>query len=63
MPDYTLVDLTARYNLGKLGAANTELQLNVSNLFDKEYVSTCNTYAWCWYGSAAASSPARRHRS
>ncbi|MDN3566546.1 TonB-dependent siderophore receptor [Paeniroseomonas aquatica] len=62
VPDYTLVDLTARYNLGKLGAANTELQLNVSNLFDKEYVSTCNTYAWCWYGFRRSVIATLRHR-
>ncbi|MBC7801179.1 MAG: TonB-dependent siderophore receptor [Gemmatimonadaceae bacterium] len=52
VPDYVLVDLTARYNLGALrrDLANTSLQVNVNNLLDTKYVSTCNTYAWCWYG-------------
>ncbi|RAI59083.1 TonB-dependent siderophore receptor [Roseicella frigidaeris] len=52
VPDYTLVDLMARYDLGQVipGLRDTQLQLNVTNLFDTRYVSTCNTYSWCWYG-------------
>jgi iron complex outermembrane receptor protein len=64
VPDYTLVDLTARYDLGRLnpGLEGTSLQVNVNNLFDKQYVSTCNTYAWCWYGFRRSVIATLRHR-
>ncbi len=37
---YTVVDLNVRYKLESLGLANSEVQLNVSNLFDKFYVGS-----------------------
>ena len=43
-PDFTLVDLDVRYDLGRmLGNERTYLQLNVTNLFDEEYLSTIST--------------------
>lgn len=44
VPARTLVDLTAKYDLGK----NWEARVNVSNLSDKKYISGCS-YA-CFYG-------------
>jgi iron complex outermembrane receptor protein len=44
VPGYLVSDLSARYNLGRVGRARTvELQLNVNNLFDKRYVATMGT--------------------
>ncbi|EIZ78587.1 TonB-dependent receptor [Novosphingobium sp. Rr 2-17] len=37
---YTVVDLNVRYKLEKLGLAKSEIQLNVSNLFDEYYVGS-----------------------
>lgn len=44
-PSYTLVDATMRYDFG-----NWRLQLNASNLTDKQYITTCNSSFWCYYG-------------
>lgn len=44
-PSHTLFDASARYDFGQW-----RLQLNVQNLADKEYVSTCNSADWCYYG-------------
>ena len=44
-PSYTLVDAAVHYDM-----PNWRLQLNASNLFDREYVSVCNSAAWCYYG-------------
>ncbi|HWU03800.1 MAG TPA: TonB-dependent siderophore receptor, partial [Novosphingobium sp.] len=53
-PAYTLVDALMRYDLS---AANPrlkglELSVNATNLFDKQYLTSCylNYFAWCWYG-------------
>ncbi|WP_249120081.1 TonB-dependent siderophore receptor [Plastoroseomonas hellenica] len=64
VPDYTLVDLMARYDLGQLSPTlqGTSLQVNVTNLFDKDYVASCNTYAWCWYGFRRTVLATLRHR-
>lgn len=44
-PSYTLFDASVRYDFG-----NWRLQLNASNLTDKEYIATCNSSYWCYYG-------------
>jgi iron complex outermembrane receptor protein len=53
VPGYTLLDAAAKYDLGNLAPAlnGTDLQLNVSNVFDKEYVSQCTNTATCLYGN------------
>jgi iron complex outermembrane receptor protein len=50
---YTLVDAVANYDLGYLDARleGAEIAVNASNLFDKDYVSTCNDLATCYYGN------------
>ena len=40
---YTLFDLDARLDLARVGLANTYLQLNVLNLFDKFYFGNIST--------------------
>jgi len=51
IPDYTLFDLFARYDLTELGAEGVILSLNARNVGDETYVATCNTLQSCYYGS------------
>lgn len=44
-PSYTLFDAAVHYDIGAW-----RLQLNASNLTDKEYISACNSNVWCYYG-------------
>lgn len=46
VPSVTLVDVMASYDITKAWQA----QLNVNNLFDKEYISGCDY--WCYYGQS-----------
>ncbi len=50
--DYVLFDASVSYDFGQLGPRLQGLKatLNVTNLFDKKYVGSCLSYAWCWYG-------------
>jgi iron complex outermembrane recepter protein len=53
IPAYTLIDLALRYDLRHLNTNwnGWQAALNVSNLFDKEYVATCGYYGdACKYG-------------
>ncbi len=43
IPGYTVVDVDARVSLKSLGMEKTFVQLNVSNLFDKQYLGTINS--------------------
>ena len=56
-PAYTLADATMHYT-----TAGWRLQLNVSNLFDKEYISACNSNVWCYYGYARRITVSARYR-
>lgn len=51
IPSYTLFDAALRYDLGEIGAGAAQLALNVSNLTDKTYVSTCGGVSSCYFGS------------
>jgi iron complex outermembrane recepter protein len=53
VPSATLVDAALRYDLGRLGPdfRGAQLALNVSNLFDKRYVSRCSSDNACFYGT------------
>src|SRR5690606_20828825 len=46
VPDVTMVDAAIRYNKDNWGVA-----LNVANIFDKEYVATCQGIGSCGYGA------------
>src|SRR5690554_1182745 len=46
VPSYSVVDAMASYDF----AQSWRVQLNVSNLADKEYVASCDY--WCYYGEA-----------
>ncbi|QPL46002.1 TonB-dependent siderophore receptor [Halomonas sp. A40-4] len=51
VPDYTLVDATLGYDLGEVGMQGVETRLNVSNLLDEEYVASCNSLEYCYFGA------------
>lgn len=53
VPAYTLADLAIHYDLAGLGRQfqGWRVAFNVSNLFDKEYVSACASNTQCFYGS------------
>ncbi len=46
VPSATLWDMAATYNLNK----QWQLQLNINNILDKEYISGCDYY--CYYGQS-----------
>jgi iron complex outermembrane receptor protein len=50
---YTLVDASASYALGKLSPKleGAQATLSVTNLFDKEYYSSCSSSYYCQYGN------------
>ncbi|MDT4328694.1 TonB-dependent siderophore receptor [Methylomonas sp. MS20] len=50
-PSYTLIDASVHYELGKLHRRlrGARLGVNISNLFDREYVATCGEGS-CYYG-------------
>ena len=51
IPGYTLFDAAIRYDVGRIGNSDLQLALNLSNLADRRYVSTCTTVSSCYYGS------------
>ena len=50
-PSYTLWDAAIRYDAGQHGAVATQFAINVSNLADKTFVSTCGGVSSCYYGT------------
>lgn len=56
-PAYTLFDAAVHYDL-----SGWRLQLNVSNLFDREYVSSCDSATWCYYGYERSVTASARYR-
>jgi iron complex outermembrane receptor protein len=51
IPSYTLWDAALRYDAGQHGAVATQFAINVSNLADKTFVSTCGGVSSCFYGT------------
>lgn len=51
VPNYTLVDATVGYDWGHLGLNGVETRLNVHNALDKEYVASCNSLEYCYFGA------------
>ncbi|WP_367348386.1 TonB-dependent siderophore receptor [Sphingobium yanoikuyae] len=52
IPDYTLFDLFARYDMGKLSSKleGASFSLNARNVANKRYVATCIALSACYYG-------------
>ncbi|WP_447927342.1 TonB-dependent siderophore receptor [Vreelandella sp. EE27] len=51
VPDYTLVDATLGYDWSQQGFDGVETRLNVNNVLDKEYVASCNSLDYCYFGA------------
>ncbi len=51
IPGYTLFDAAIRYDVGQVGSADLQLALNLSNIADRRFVSTCTTAQSCFYGT------------
>ncbi|WP_346796766.1 TonB-dependent siderophore receptor [Halomonas sp. Bachu 37] len=51
VPDYTLLDATLGYDLSQVGLEGLQARVNVSNLLDKEYVASCNSLEYCYFGA------------
>lgn len=64
VPAATLVDALIDYDLGRASPSlkGMNVALNVSNLFDKEYVASCLGQAWCWYGYQRSVKATLRYR-
>ncbi|RMH89458.1 TonB-dependent siderophore receptor [Lysobacter pythonis] len=60
IPAYLLWDGALRYDLGHNGSFASQLALNVSNLTDKVYVSTCGGFTSCHYGTGRTVSASLR---
>lgn len=52
VPAYTLLDLGAEYDLGRLNAnlKGASVRLNVNNVTNKTYVASCATVNYCYFG-------------
>lgn len=51
VPGYTLIDLALRYDLeGPADLNGWKVAVNASNLFDKDYVASCNGERTCYIG-------------
>lgn len=53
VPGYTLFDASVHYDIPGINSLkdNLRLAVNASNLANKEYVASCYSYSWCWYGA------------
>ncbi len=63
-PSYTLFDVAARLDLSAINESlrGTELAVNVANVFDKEYVASCNTVTQCYWGTGRTIRATLTHR-
>lgn len=55
---YALMDATVKYDLARFGLPGSSVGVNVNNLFDREYVSSCYSEYACYWGRTSG----RRHR-
>lgn len=63
-PAYTLVDTALKYELENLATSlkGIALTLNVNNLFDKEYYSSCSSSYYCQFGNRRVILAGMRYR-
>lgn len=63
-PAYEIFDAAISYDLGKIDPflARSEFTLNVSNVFDKEYYSSCSSGFYCQFGDRRTFLAGIRHR-
>jgi iron complex outermembrane receptor protein len=51
VPDYTVWNTVLKYDLARFNLPGSSVALNVNNLFDKEYVSSCFATYGCFWGA------------
>lgn len=51
VPSYTLFDATIKYDLARVGLPGSSIGVNVNNLLDRKYVSSCYRDYACYWGS------------
>ena len=51
MAGYALMDATVKYDLARFGLPGSSVGVNVNNLFDREYVSSCYSEYACYWGA------------
>ncbi|CDZ95175.1 TonB-dependent siderophore receptor [Pseudomonas saudiphocaensis] len=51
VPSYTLYDASLSYDLTQVGLEGTRVRLNVNNLTDENYVASCGSLNFCYYGA------------
>lgn len=57
VPDYTVWNTVIKYDLARFNLPGSSVALNVNNLFDKEYVSSCFATYGCFWGQNVKWSP------
>ncbi|MCY1282630.1 Ferrichrome outer membrane transporter/phage receptor [compost metagenome] len=50
VPDYTLLDARIGYDLGRVGLKGLDVSLNANNLLDEDYVASCYSLDFCYFG-------------
>lgn len=48
---YALVDATLKYDLARFGMPGSSIGLNVNNLLNRQYVSSCYSSNACYWGA------------
>jgi iron complex outermembrane receptor protein len=48
---YALADATVKYDLARFGMPGSSVGVNVNNIFDREYVSSCYSEYACYWGA------------
>lgn len=48
---YTVADAMVKYDLARFGMAGSSVAVNVNNLFNREYVSSCYSEYACYWGA------------
>jgi iron complex outermembrane receptor protein len=48
---YAVMDATVKYDLARFGLPGSSIGVNVNNLFDREYVSSCYSEYACYWGA------------
>ncbi|MBM7333059.1 MAG: TonB-dependent siderophore receptor [Alcanivorax sp.] len=51
VPAYTLVDAVLGYDFSALGVDGLSARINANNLLDKEYVASCYSLNYCYFGA------------
>ncbi|WP_136248815.1 TonB-dependent siderophore receptor [Halomonas borealis] len=51
VPSYTLLDGMIGYDFGQMGMEGVTAKLNVNNLLDKDYVASCYSLDYCYFGA------------